>query len=637
MGDYRLVAHLGGPVYEAHDQRGRRFALKRLRRTADAHERSLFERGAGVLSHLDHPNLPKLEAVFEDPRGAPVVVQPLLAGGDLQARVARRLRLSAGDLEAMTRRLLGLLDYLHTRVPPVIHRDIKPRNLVFRSEGATLGIREPLLVDFDTIVDKPDPTGETIVVSAGYTAPEQLAGAATPRSDLYSLGATLFFAATHVEPEEVPRDARGRLRLEGRLTHLPRRLAELIEALLQPLPEGRPASAAAALAALDAPQPVAPKKAAPPRYGPLIAAVAGGLFVLGLGVVMLNSRKEPEPKQEVTAESPSLPVPQLPVKASPPPAPKPPPTPEPPQSPPLLAFSAHIGEGCGVYADGSLACGHSRRPGEWVEVPGLEQVTQVEVSGHRCALAKGGLYCWGDNARGALGGPSEHIGAPTKVPFDDVVDVTVGRHFSCAVDRAGEVRCWGRAAFGALGEPDRRSASTPTPVAGLPPIRALDAGSTHVCAISQEGEAWCWGAGRSGQLGDGGRHRKSAPVRVEGLRGVVGVGAAWKHSCALLEGGTVHCWGANGRRELGDGTLEDRLTPVDVGLEEVDEIVLGWTTTCARKREGQVHCWGPSGATRGPPGPEGPQSVPLQQPAHSIAMRANTLCVISQTGQLSCL
>ncbi len=240
-GRYQLRRVVGfgssGGVYEATDPEGRLVAVKLLRLGThiDRQARTHFIRGAEVLRQLEHPLLPRVEAFEEDEIGSLVLVREYFAGGSLHERVTERSwRLEGGELRRLTERLLELLGYLHGRVPPVIHRDIKPRNLLCRNASGRLGPDEPVLVDFDSVAATGETTEETIVVSAGYTAPEQLAGAATPASDLYSLGATLLFLATHVEPDELLRDADGRLQIGDRLDHLDAPLRGVLLRLVEP-------------------------------------------------------------------------------------------------------------------------------------------------------------------------------------------------------------------------------------------------------------------------------------------------------------------------------------------------------------------------------------------------------------------
>ena len=156
----------------------------------------LFERSSQILEHLDHPGLPQSDGFKQDDRGlAYLIREPFYE--TLEERVRRKGTYSGAALAELTQYLLDLLAYLQGRQPPVVHRDIKPSNIMFRSPTDP----QPVLVDFDTLA-LPSGAGAklTLVGTPGYAAPEQLIGDASPASDVFGLGATLFFAATQEDP-----------------------------------------------------------------------------------------------------------------------------------------------------------------------------------------------------------------------------------------------------------------------------------------------------------------------------------------------------------------------------------------------------------------------------------------------------
>ncbi len=307
-------------VYEAWSERGERRAVKILPLTdADSwREAELFERGARILSKLSHPSVAKVVAFEADARGELHLVTEFLAGGSLAERAANGWHARPGEIRALTVHLLELLVYLHEAQPPILHRDIKPENLLFRSSHDAM----PVLTDFDVVAQPAeDRSGLTIVGTPGYAAPEQFAGEATERSDLYGVGASVIFAATHVSPERIPR-REGRLDLGGRLDSLDANLRRVLLSLVEPRAEDRPASARAALAALSGSVP-AP---APPPAGSRILFVAIALFALaiaglGAGIALLASGDAPVPVA-AAADPPATSAPR-PAPLSPPdPAPR---------------------------------------------------------------------------------------------------------------------------------------------------------------------------------------------------------------------------------------------------------------------------------------------------------------------------
>ncbi|HEY3356400.1 MAG TPA: serine/threonine-protein kinase [Polyangia bacterium] len=248
---YRIRELLGrggmATVYGAtREPDGARVAVKVLvpRAPGDWLAWDLFERSSRVLAGLSHPALP---TVYDFARAAParlLLVREIFDGGTLAERIrVEDRRLTVGQVRRLLEALLQLLAYLHALVPPVVHRDTKPSNIMFR----TAADWDPVLVDFDTIAAAPGQgTGLTIVATPGYTAPEQLGGDAGPASDLFSLGATLLFVVTHVEPDALPR-AHGRFVLGDALAGLDPRLAAVLLQLVEPDRAARYAHAAEAL------------------------------------------------------------------------------------------------------------------------------------------------------------------------------------------------------------------------------------------------------------------------------------------------------------------------------------------------------------------------------------------------------
>jgi serine/threonine protein kinase len=252
-GRWRLGPRLGaggqGRTFLARDESvraGERIvAVKQLKLGGEAGWKrfDLFEREVRVLRGLRHPGVPRFLDTFEDPPGVHHIVMEKAPGATLKA-IATKARFSDDELADVMRRLLAILDYLHGRDPPVIHRDVKPANVVRDADGSLM------LVDFGGVLDAlRDEGGSTVVGTFGYMAPEQLHGAATPRTDLYGLGATIVALAGRVEPERVAR--RGlRMDLAAHLPDMAPELRRLLERMTDPDPDGRPASAKEALALL---------------------------------------------------------------------------------------------------------------------------------------------------------------------------------------------------------------------------------------------------------------------------------------------------------------------------------------------------------------------------------------------------
>ena len=191
-----------GAVYIATDQRfGSTVALKETFFT-EAGLRKAFEREARLLNHLRHPALPRVSDHFTEEEGQFLVME-YIAGDDLAEKLRERGGAFAlSEVLNWADQLLDALDYLHTQEPPVIHRDIKPQNLKLTPRNAIV------LLDFGlakgtTAQAKVTATGSVFGYSRYYAPLEQIQGAGTdPRSDLYSLAATLYHLMTGVTPAE---------------------------------------------------------------------------------------------------------------------------------------------------------------------------------------------------------------------------------------------------------------------------------------------------------------------------------------------------------------------------------------------------------------------------------------------------
>ncbi|KAL4447566.1 hypothetical protein ABPG75_004785, partial [Micractinium tetrahymenae] len=263
-GRYEVAELLGqggnGMTYLCRDtDRGHDVAVKclSLRRQEwhnlrDWKQLDLFEREAAVLRSLEHPGIPRYLACFEQDAErdrAFFLVQEAVQGASLAAMVRSGWRPDEAEVARIAAELLRTLQYLDSRRPPVVHRDVKPENIVV--EGGTSGGRV-FLVDFGAVqaaaAGADDVlSGSTVVGTFGYMAPEQLRGAASPACDLYGLGATLLFLLSGHPPTAFHAD---RLRLDLSSVRMGPRLGAVVEGLLEPTSEERMA-AEEALAILE--------------------------------------------------------------------------------------------------------------------------------------------------------------------------------------------------------------------------------------------------------------------------------------------------------------------------------------------------------------------------------------------------
>jgi len=256
---YRILAILGqggtGTTYEAQDQKNnQRVAIKEmsLRRIKDWKDLDMFEREAQVLSYLDHPAIPNYLDYFEVDTPQTrlfYIVQELAPGQSLFDLVQSGWRTQEDEVKDIAIQILETLIYLHHISPPIIHRDIKPQNIIRREDGRVF------LVDFGSVRHaywNRRNQGMTVVGTFGYMAPEQDRGQAYPASDLYGLAATLLFLLTHRSPADLPQK---RLKLDFRAcVNVSPDFADWLDKMLEPVVEDRFLSARAALNALQNPQ-----------------------------------------------------------------------------------------------------------------------------------------------------------------------------------------------------------------------------------------------------------------------------------------------------------------------------------------------------------------------------------------------
>jgi serine/threonine protein kinase len=236
---YRICAPLGqggsGTTYLAQDlECDRQVALKALslRRMTDWKRLELFEREARVLAQLNHPAIPRYLDYFHvdthEDRSF-YIAQQLAEGQSLAALVNKGWYISEVEVRQIATQLLEILIYLHSLMPPVIHRDIKPQNIIRREDG------QVFLVDFGAVQDTYHSTlmgGSTVVGTFGYMAPEQFRAQAVPTTDLYGLGATLLFLLTHCSPADLPTH---KLKIDFRShVQISEEFADWLEKLLEP-------------------------------------------------------------------------------------------------------------------------------------------------------------------------------------------------------------------------------------------------------------------------------------------------------------------------------------------------------------------------------------------------------------------
>jgi len=252
----RLLGQGGmGAVYQATDRKfGNAIAVKETF-YSDAHLRQAFSQEARLLNGLRHPALPVVMDYFGAGEKQFLVMQ-YIPGKDLEQLLEERKANNQGafmpsQVMQWADQLLDALEYLHAQQPPIVHRDIKPQNLKLTPRG------EVILLDFGLakgiLANAPKASQSIRGYTPHYASLEQIRGAGTDeRSDIYSLGATLYHLLTGVMPPDamtrMAAEMMGERDLLQPATELnpavPRRVSEVVRRAMSQQPENRYASAA---------------------------------------------------------------------------------------------------------------------------------------------------------------------------------------------------------------------------------------------------------------------------------------------------------------------------------------------------------------------------------------------------------
>lgn len=212
-GKYTILKEIGhggmSTVYLAINERANKtWAIKEVRKSGVTNY-EVVRQGliaeTNILKRLNHPNLPSIIDVI-DADDTFLIVMDYIEGKDLQKRIQESGAQPWRYVVNWAIQLCDVLDYLHTRQPPIIYRDMKPANIVLKPEGE---VGRVMLLDFGTAREYKG-TGAaqdtTCLGTRGYASPEQYGGQGETdaRSDIYTLGATIYHLVTGHMPEEPP-------------------------------------------------------------------------------------------------------------------------------------------------------------------------------------------------------------------------------------------------------------------------------------------------------------------------------------------------------------------------------------------------------------------------------------------------
>jgi serine/threonine protein kinase, bacterial len=155
----------------------------------------LFEREAKILQSLHHPGIPQYYDFFVAD-GRKYLAMELIHGQDLDLYVMERGKVSLAQAIDWMIQLCEILGYIHQQQPPLIHRDVKPANILVRTID-----RRIFLLDFGAVKEI-GTLGGTKIGAPDYMAPEQNNGKPCTQSDLYAIGPTLIFLLTGRNPAD---------------------------------------------------------------------------------------------------------------------------------------------------------------------------------------------------------------------------------------------------------------------------------------------------------------------------------------------------------------------------------------------------------------------------------------------------
>lgn len=313
---FELHSELGqggfATTWRAKDRKnGRWCALKALNLQAleDWKSLELFERESKLLINLQHPHIPRcFESLTLEDKGQKQYYQvhELIEAENLEKQIRNGRFLTEKEVLQIGIQLLDVLAYLHGFSPPIIHRDIKPGNLLLTAD------QRAFLIDFgavkETLMRKEGTP--TVVGTFGYMPIEQMEGHAVPASDIYALGMSLIFLLSHREPDEFEKKG---LRIQFRPhVNISGEFAKLLDRMVDPDVNKRPASASElkqAFEKLVSRQSIdQTAKSVPLPKSRMPVFIAAGLALAVIGFLGLKEMRQPPAAVAISPSPSSLPT-----------------------------------------------------------------------------------------------------------------------------------------------------------------------------------------------------------------------------------------------------------------------------------------------------------------------------------------
>ncbi|MGI8499966.1 MAG: protein kinase domain-containing protein [Hassallia sp.] len=285
---YQVIEVLGaggfGETFLAEDTHmpsRRRCAIKQLKPIAANDPqtykliRERFEREAATLEYLGKSSdqIPELYAYFPE-KGQFYLVQEWIHGQTLTQIIAAKGLLNESTVREILLHLLSVLDYVHSK--GIIHRDIKPDNIILRSSD-----RKPILIDFGavketirSVVGTPGyPTQSLVIGTPGYMPSEQAVGRPVYATDIYSLGLTAIYLLTGKHPQEIETNQQtGEILWQQYAPNVSSSFAIILNQAIKPHPGDRYSTASKMLHALQSASSIPPQS--PLQSAPTAATIA---------------------------------------------------------------------------------------------------------------------------------------------------------------------------------------------------------------------------------------------------------------------------------------------------------------------------------------------------------------------------
>lgn len=263
---YKIISVIGkggmGAVYKAeHVKIGKIVAIKEMNddhfRTDKEKEdaRKRFEKEARILCNLSHQGLPQVSDFFtieetynitpantktntkavQLKKNRYFLVMSYVEGKDLKMIMKERgsKPVSEDQVLKWLDQVIDILNYLHTQNPPVIYRDIKPSNIMVTDDDKVT------LIDFGIAKIFENTSKGTLIGTPGYSPPEQYKGISDQKSDIYSLGATLHYLLTGIDPETDQSNV-FHFKKISEVNSISSKLENVIESMLEQDPSKRP-------------------------------------------------------------------------------------------------------------------------------------------------------------------------------------------------------------------------------------------------------------------------------------------------------------------------------------------------------------------------------------------------------------